>query len=287
MYQIVRREQYSDVTFRWDVFAPDVARAAQPGQFVMLRLYDDGERIPLTIADFDRMRGTITLVVQALGKTTRFMLHNYKEGDWFLDFAGPLGKASEIEKFGHVLMVGGGLGVAPIYPQLRAFKEAGNHTTAIIGFRSKDLMFWEEKFRPYCDELIVCTDDGSFGKKGFVTHALADLIAEKGRPDLVVAIGPAIMMKVVSDMTRQQEIPTLVSLNSIMIDGTGMCGCCRVDVGGKAKFVCVDGPEFDGHKVDFDLLIKRLRTYLPQEQQSRERFVQDHACRAVEGASNG
>ena len=279
MYQIVRREQYSDVTFRWDVFAPDVARAAKPGQFVMLRLYDDGERIPLTIADFDRQRGTITLVIQALGKTTRYMLHNYKEGGWFLDFAGPLGLASEVEKIGHVVMVGGGLGVAPIFPQLRAFKEAGNRTTAIIGFRSKDLMFWEEKFRPYCDELIVCTDDGSYGKKGFVTVALQEYLAEH-KPELCVAIGPMVMMKACSDVTAAHKVKTIVSLNAVMVDGTGMCGSCRVTVGGKVKFACVDGPDFDAAEIDWSEIMKRQLRFKDHEARANSDYA--HVCQMRE-----
>ncbi|MBW2523019.1 MAG: NADPH-dependent glutamate synthase [Deltaproteobacteria bacterium] len=276
MYQIVRREQYSDVTFRWDVFAPDVAQAAQPGQFIMLRLHEDGERIPLTIADYDRKRGTITLVIQALGKTTEYMLNAYREGDWFLDFAGPLGLQSEIEKFGHVVMVGGGLGVAPIFPQLRAFKEAGNRTTAIIGFRNADLMFWKDKFEPYCDELIVCTDDGSFGKKGFVTVALDELL-QKEKPDLAVAIGPMVMMRACADITKPHDVKTIVSLNAVMVDGTGMCGSCRVSIDGKVKFACVDGPDFDAHQVAWDELMKRQDRFKQHEAKARDDYA--HVCK--------
>lgn len=276
MYQIVRREQYSDVTFRWDVFAPDVAHAAKPGQFVMVRTHEEGERIPLTIADFDRTRGTITLVVQALGKTTRNMLTAYREGDWFLDFAGPLGKASEVEKVGHVLFVGGGLGVAPIFPQLRAFKEAGNRTTAIVGFRSKDLIFWEERFRPYCDELIVCTDDGSYGKKGFVTVALEEYLASH-KPDLAVAIGPMVMMKACSDITAKHALKTIVSLNAVMVDGTGMCGSCRVTVGGKVLFSCVDGPDFDASQIDWTEIMKRQLRFKDHETRANTEYA--HVCK--------
>jgi glutamate synthase (NADPH/NADH) small chain len=189
MYKIVRREAFSDTTFLWDVHAPDVAAAAEPGHFVMLRLGGGAERIPLTVADFDREKGTITMVIQALGKTTRQMMTDYKEGDSFEDFVGPLGMPQHIGKVGHVVLVGGGLGVAPVFPQLRAFKEAGNRVTAIIGFRNKDLVFWEQKFAKYCDQLIVCTDDGSYGKPGFVTQALKE-ICESDKPDLAVAIGP-------------------------------------------------------------------------------------------------
>src|SRR5512140_2371533 len=201
MYRIVRRQQFSDVTFLWDVHAPDVAKAAEPGHFVMVRLKEGGERIPLTVADYDRDWGTVTIVVQALGKTTKEMMRDFKEGDSFSDFVGPLGLASHVGKVGHVVLVGGGLGVAPIFPQLRAFKEAGNRITGIIGFRSKDLVFWESKFREFCDELIVCTDDGSYGRPGFVTAALKDVL-EKEKVDEVVAIGPLPMMRACVETSR-------------------------------------------------------------------------------------
>ncbi len=275
MYQILHREKFSDVTFRWDVFAPDVARAAQPGQFIMLRLDDQGERIPLTIADFDREKGTITLVVQALGKTTRQMMEDFPQGAWFQDFVGPLGIAAHVEKIGHVVMVGGGLGVAPVFPQLRAFKEAGNHTTAIMGFRSKDLMFWRDRFRALSDELVICTDDGSFGRQGFVTVALQELL-ERQKPDLVVAIGPLPMMRAVTEVTRPFEVKTVVSLNAIMVDGTGMCGSCRVSVDGQIKFACVDGPDFDAHLVDFAELTRRQTRFDHHERLAQERY--DHVC---------
>ena len=286
VFPILRVEEIAPKFWRFVVRAPEIARKHQPGQFVMVLVHEHGERIPLTIAASDKEARTITLVVQEVGKTTMEMA-TLKEGDSLLTVVGPLGSPTHIENFGTVVCVGGGAGIAPMLPIATGLKQAGNRVFSILGGRTKDLVILREEMTAVSDEIVFTTDDGSFGRKGFVTHALADLIAEKGRPDLVVAIGPAIMMKVVSDMTRQQEIPTMVSLNSIMIDGTGMCGGCRVDVGGHAKFVCVDGPEFDGHKVDFDLLIKRLRTYLPQEQQSRERFVQEHACRAVEEARNG
>ncbi len=276
MYQILRREQFSDVTFLWDVLAPDVARAAKPGQFVMLRLKEGGERIPLTIADFDVAAGTVTLVIQALGKTTRQMLTEYHAGDWFLDFVGPLGIPSEVERFGHVVLVGGGLGVAPIYPQLRAFKEAGNRTTAIIGFRSENLIFWEDRFRPWCDDLIVCTDDGSYGRPGFVTMALSEVVGGDPKPDLAVAIGPLPMMRACAEATRPSGVRTIVSLNSIMVDGTGMCGSCRVTVGGQIRFACVDGPDFDAHQVDFAELLTRQNRFRKHEQLAQERF--DHVC---------
>jgi glutamate synthase (NADPH/NADH) small chain len=275
VYTILRREAFSDTTFLWDVLAPDVARAAQPGHFVMVRLREGSERIPLTVADYDREKGTITIVVQALGKTTHEMMTEYKQGDAFLDFVGPLGLPQHVEKLGHVLLVGGGLGVAPVYPQLRAFKKAGNRTTGVIGFRNKSLVFWEDKFRKHCDDLVVCTDDGSYGRPGFVTAALKD-ICEKDRPDLVVAIGPLPMMNACVETTRPFGIKTMVSLNAIMVDGTGMCGSCRVTVGGKVKFACVEGPDFDGHQVDFKELVIRQKRFKQQEAQATDDYA--HVC---------
>jgi homotetrameric NADPH-dependent glutamate synthase len=275
MYRIVRREQFSENTFLWDVYAPDVARAAQPGHFVMVRLREGGERIPLTVADFDREWGTITMVIQAIGKTTKEMLLDYKEGDSFSDFVGPLGMPSHVEKVGHVVLVGGGLGVAPVFPQLRAFKEAGNRVTGIIGFRSKDLVFWEDRFRQYSDELIVCTDDGSYGKPGFVTAALKEVL-EKEKPDEIVAIGPLPMMRACCDVSRPFGVKTMVSLNAIMVDGTGMCGSCRVTLDGVVKFACVEGPDFDGHKVDFKELAFRQERFKGQEAVATQDF--DKVC---------
>jgi homotetrameric NADPH-dependent glutamate synthase len=275
MYKIIRREAFSDITFLWEVSAPDVARSAEPGHFVMLRLHDGGERIPLTVADFDRERGTITMVIQALGKTTLEMRDHYKEGDVFADFVGPLGLPQHVTRAGHVVLVGGGLGVAPVYPQLRAFKEAGNRTTGIIGFRNKDLVFWEDKFAKYCDELIVCTDDGSYGRAGFVTAALADVLA-RDRPDLAVAIGPLPMMNACVETTRPSGVKTMVSLNAIMVDGTGMCGSCRVTVGDEIRFACVDGPDFDGHQVDFKELMLRQKRFKGEESKASDDYA--HVC---------
>ena len=276
MYQIVRHESFSESTFLWEVFAPDVAKAAQPGQFVMLRLHEHGERIPLTIADFDRRRGTVTLVIQAVGRSTREMLTKYGQGDWFLDFVGPLGIASHVDEPGHVVLVGGGLGVAPIFPQARAFKQAGHRVTSVIGFRSKALVFWEERFREICDEVVVCTDDGSYGRPGLVTAALADVIARQPWPARVIAIGPLPMMRAVAEVTRPSAIPTVVSLNAIMVDGTGMCGSCRVSIAGEVKFACVDGPDFDAHAVDFDELAVRQRRFKGLERRAEEDF--GHVC---------
>jgi homotetrameric NADPH-dependent glutamate synthase len=241
----------------------------------MLRLREGGERIPLTVADYDRKAGTITLVVQTLGKTTAEMRDEFKQGDTFADFVGPLGLPQHIEKFGHVVLVGGGLGVAPVYPQLRAFKEAGNRVTGIIGFRNKGLVFWEDKFKEFCDDLIVCTDDGSYGKPGFVTQALKE-VCEKDKPTLVVAIGPLPMMNACVETTRPFGVKTMVSLNAIMVDGTGMCGSCRVTVGKDIKFACVDGPDFDGHQVDFKELMNRQKRFKSQESQATEDY--GHLC---------
>ena len=284
MYQIIRREAFSDTTFLWEVEAPDVAQSAAPGHFVMLRLHEGSERIPLTVADYDRDKGTVTLVIQALGKTTLEMRDHYKTGDTFADFVGPLGLPQHVGKAGHVVLVGGGLGVAPVYPQLRAFKAAGNRTTGVIGFRSKDLVFWEDRFRGHCDDLVVCTDDGSYGRPGFVTAALQDIL-ERDRPDLVVAIGPMPMMNACVETTRPFGVKTMVSLNAIMVDGTGMCGSCRVSVGGEVKFACVDGPDFDGHQVDFKELMLRQRRFKGEEATAASDYahvchVEKHAVRA-------
>jgi len=275
MYSIIRREAFSDTTFLWEVEAPDVAMSAQPGHFVMLRLHDRSERIPLTVADFDRDRGTVTLVIQALGKTTVEMRDRYNVGDSFLDFVGPLGLPQHIERTGHVVLVGGGLGVAPVYPQLRAFHDTGNRTTGIIGFRNEDLVFWEDRFKAYCDDLIVCTDDGSYGRSGFVTEALRDVI-EKDMVDLVIAIGPLPMMHACVETTRPYGVKTMVSLNAIMVDGTGMCGSCRVTVDGQVKFACVEGPDFDGHQVDFKELISRQKRFKGQEAKANTDY--EHVC---------
>lgn len=275
MYSIVRREQFSETSFLWEVLAPDVARAAEAGHFVMARLYDGGERIPLTVADYDRDAGTVTIVIQALGKTTREMRDNYAEGDTFADFVGPLGLPQHVGKVGHVVLVGGGLGVAPVYPQLRAFKEAGNRTTSIMGFRSKDLVFWEDKFQDQSDDLIICTDDGSYGRHGLVTAALKEVM-ERDKPDLVIAIGPLPMMHACVETTRPFGVKTMVSLNTIMVDGTGMCGSCRVTVDGTVKFACVDGPDFDGHAVDFVELKARQRRF--HDEEKRANADHDHVC---------
>lgn len=279
MYEILAREDLAPVTKLFDVHAPAVANKAQAGQFVIVRLHEEGERIPLTIADYDRDRGTITLVVQEVGKTT-IEMGTMQEGDHLASLTGPLGIPSEIENYGTVLCVGGGVGIAPIYPIARDLKEAGNTVLSIIGARNKDLLFWEEKMRAVSDELIVCTDDGSYGRKALVTIPMKELL-ESSRPiEHIWAIGPAIMMKFCALTTQPFGVPTVVSLNSIMVDGTGMCGACRVEVGGQTRFVCVDGPEFDGHQVDWDQLLARQRIYPEQEKQAIEKW--EHKCQCGE-----
>jgi len=248
---------------------PKLARKARPGQFVIVRASEDGERIPLTIADADPEAGSITLIFQVVGKSTT-LLARMEPGDEILDVVGPLGVPTEIERFGRVLCVGGGIGAAPLYPVAKALKAAGNAVTTILGGRSKNLVMLEKEFRAISDAVVVTTDDGTYGPKGFVTDALNDLLAAGERFDRAWAIGPVPMMKAVCDVTRAASIPTVVSLNPIMVDGTGMCGGCRVIVDGHVKFACVDGPEFDGHRVDFDTLAKRLTTYRDRERLDHE-----------------
>jgi len=286
VFTIVRKEEIAPKFHRFVVEAPEIARKHRPGQFVMVLADDSGERIPLTIAASDADAGTITLVVQEVGKTTMAM-GLLTAGTKLVSVVGPLGTPTHIERFGTVVCIGGGAGIAPLLPIAAGLKQAGNRVLSILGGRSQDLVILRAEMEAASDEIFYTTDDGSFGRKGLVTHALADLIKERGKPDLIVAIGPAVMMKAVAEMTRKDAIPTLASLNSIMVDGTGMCGACRVAVDGQTKFVCVDGPEFDAHKVDFDLLIKRLRMYLPEEQTARERYLASHTCRATAGVSGG
>lgn len=270
MFKIVSKMKLTPVIDCLKVEAPALAAKARAGQFVIIRVDEAGERIPLTLADWDAREGTITLVAMQVGTSTR-KLSMLKEGDTLTNLVGPLGLPSEIEKFGTVVMVGGGVGIAPIYPIARSLKQAGNKVISIIGARNKDLMFWEDKMRAVSDELIVCTDDGSYARKGLVTEPLKELL-EKGGVNRVVAIGPAIMMKFCSLTTQPYNVPTVVSLNSIMVDGTGMCGCCRLSVGGETKFACVDGPEFDGHKVDWNIAFDRQKVYLKEEKESLDRF---------------
>jgi len=271
MYRIVRKERLHDTVSLIEVEAPYVARKALPGQFIVLRIDEKGERIPLTIADYDREKGTATVIFQKVGATTK-RLDLLEEGDYLMDFAGPLGKASEFDhlKGKKAAVVAGGLGVAIAYPQAKALNAIGADVDAFIGFRSTSLYILTEEFKSACKNLYIMTDDGSNGNKGFVTAALQKNIDEGADYDLVIAIGPIPMMKAVSNLTKPYGIKTIISMNTIMVDGTGMCGGCRLTVGGETKFACVDGPDFDGHLVDFDEAMKRLGTYKPEEARERE-----------------
>ena len=270
MAQIISAKFIAPNIKRFEILSPKIARRRKPGQFVIIRIDESGERIPLTIADSNTENGTITIIVQSVGKTT-MELNMLEKGDTILDVVGPLGKPSEIEYFGTAVSIGGGVGTAIAYPTAVALKKAGNHTISIIGGRSKEFVILEDEMRKVCDEVYVTTDDGSYGKKGFVTDQLKELI-NKMQIDFVLAIGPIPMMKAVADVTLEKNIKTVVSLNPIMIDGTGMCGGCRARVDNKTVFVCVDGPEFDAHKVDFQTLDRRNRTYFMDEKISREKF---------------
>jgi len=281
-FEIVAREDYSDVTYMLEVRHPLMAKAARPGQFVIVMSHAKGERIPLTIADFDREEGTITLVIQAVGKTTLEMQQTCRVGTHLYGLAGPMGIPSHLSDAKKVVCVGGGLGVAPVYPQARAFKENGAYVIGVLGFRNKDLVFWEDKFGAICDELIICTDDGSAGIKGFVTDGIKLAAQKHSDIDEAVAIGPPVMMRASADATRDIGIKTMVSLNPIMVDGTGMCGGCRVKVGEEVRFACVDGPDFDGHLVDFDDLMLRLKRYKEEERVATERWSETCRMRATE-----
>jgi ferredoxin--NADP+ reductase len=280
MFEIVEREEMAQGTIvsNW-VKAPKIAQKAKPGQFVILRANEKGERIPLTMADTDPAKGLINIIYMVVGKSTAFF-KTLKVGDSYQDVIGPLGQPTHLEKVGKVVCVGGGTGIAVLYPITRGLKQLGNHVYSIIGSRSKDLLILEDKMKAASDELFVCTDDGSYGHKGFVTDVLKRILTEHNDIRLAVCIGPVPMMKFCTKMTKEFGVKTLVSLNPIMLDGTGMCGCCRVQVGGKMQFACVDGPEFDGHEVDFDELSLRLRSYLPEEKASYDQFLSGpgHSC---------
>ncbi len=270
MNRIRKKKILNEQVTYMEIEAPRIAKKAQPGQFIILRVDEKGERIPLTIADYDREQGTVSIIFQIVGKTTS-QLNQLEEGDFLQDFVGPLGTPSHLEGYRKVAVIGGGLGTAIAYPQAKKLKELGAEVHMITGFRNKELIILEEECKKVSDQCIVATDDGSNGTKGFVTDVLKKLIEEGNQYDLVIAIGPLIMMKFVSQLTKGYGIKTIVSMNPIMIDGTGMCGGCRVTVGGKTKFACVDGPDFDGHEVDFDEAMLRQQTYKPMEQQAVER----------------
>ena len=276
-FEIIERKDFSEVTYSLVIAHPMLARAARPGQFVIVMSHPEGERIPLTIADFDRQQGLVTLVIQAVGKTTKEMQRTCQAGSRLYAVVGPMGLPSPIGHAKKVVCVGGGLGVAPVFPQARAFKESGAYVIGVLGFRTKDLIFWREKFTACCDELIVCTDDGSEGLKGFVSDGIKLAIDRHRDIDEVVAIGPPAMMQACAETTRPHKIKTIVSLNPIMVDGTGMCGGCRVKLTDGVKFACVDGPDFDGHKVDFADLMMRLRRYAEEEKTAMRRWSEN--CR--------
>jgi NAD(P)H-flavin reductase len=276
LYKILLRQDLVPSIHLFKVAAPAVARKAQAGQFIVIRIDELGERIPLTIADWDEKEGSMTIVFMEVGTTTA-RLALLKAGDAIADFVGPLGLPTHIEKFGTIVCVAGGVGVAPIAPIARALKQAGNKIISILGARSQGLLFWEDKLRSLSDQLIVTTDDGSYGRKGLVTEPLKELLESGEKIDRVIAIGPSIMMKFCSKTTQPFGVKTIVSLNPIMVDGTGMCGCCRVSVGGETKFACVDGPDFDGHQVDWDLLLARQRIYLDEEKRSLEQWRKSHS----------
>jgi len=273
--EILENEVLAESVNRYLIYSPKIAQRRKAGQFVIIRIDERGERIPLTIADADPERGTITLVVQAVGKTTSQMAL-LRPGDRLLDVVGPLGAPTHIERFGTVLVIGGGIGIAVAHPIAQALHMVGNRVISILGARTRKLLIMEKEMNLVSDEVLICTDDGSYCQKGLVTHLLADYIASRGKPDHVFAIGPVLMMKYVCKLTREQDIPTTVSLNPIMVDGTGMCGGCRVTVGGKTRFACVDGPDFDGLLVDFDELMQRQAFYKEQEREAFERF--QHEC---------
>ena len=271
MNKIIEKIQLSEEVFKFIIQAPLIAEERKPGQFIIIQLDTNyGERIPLTIADADPVKGTITIIFQTVGKTTH-ELAALNEGDEINNLLGPLGQPTHIEKFGTVVCVGGGIGVAPMYPIAQGMKKAGNKVIIIIGARNKDLLILEDEMKKIADELIICTDDGSYGQKALVTAPLKALCMQEPKPDVVVAIGPPVMMKFCAETTRPFNVPTVVSLNTIMVDGTGMCGGCRVTVGNETKFVCVDGPEFDGHKVDFDNMMIRLKSYKKIEDEAHEK----------------
>ena len=280
MYKIVKKEILNSAVSLIEVEAPYIAKKAEPGQFIILRIDEQGERVPFTIADFDRERGTVTVIFQIVGKTTE-RLNQLNQGDYLLDFVGPLGKASKFENIKTAAVIGGGLGTAIAYPQAKKLHSMGVKVDMINGFRNKDIIIIEEECKKACTNLYTMTDDGSNGNQGFVTNKLEELISLGNKYDVVIAIGPLVMMKAVCELTKEYGIKTIVSMNPVMIDGTGMCGGCRVTVGGETKFACVDGPDFDGHLVDFDTAIQRSRMFAKEERHARE----NHQCR-LEGMNN-
>ncbi|MFH1374762.1 MAG: sulfide/dihydroorotate dehydrogenase-like FAD/NAD-binding protein [bacterium] len=285
MPKVIDNVQMSDLIWKMRVEVPRLVTKAKAGQFVILRINEQGERVPMSIAGLDPDKGLLTIVYQVVGKTSAQMT-TIPAGGHLADCVGPLGVPSHVENWGTACLVGGGIGIAPIYPIARAYKEAGNKVITIIGSRSKDLLFYEEEHKAVADKLHICTDDGSYGHHGFVSDVLKQLLDDGVKPGMIMAIGPVPMMRVVSELTRGYNVPTWVSLNPLMIDGTGMCGGCRVAIGGETKFACVDGPDFDGHLVDFELLSKRLGAYREQEQQAMKRFLAEPGCKLAKEVEN-
>ena len=280
MYKIVKKSILNPTVMLMDIEAPFIAKKAEPGQFIILRVDEDGERIPLTIADFDREKGTVTIIFQIVGKTTK-ALSGLNEGEYLQDFVGPLGVPSHVEGLKKVAVVGGGVGSAIAYPIAKKLHNLGAEVDVIVGFRNKDLVILEDEFKAASSRLFMMTDDGSYGEKGLVTNALEQLIKDGNQYDEVIAIGPLVMMKFVCQLTKQYNVKTMVSMNPIMIDGTGMCGGCRLTVGGEVKFACVDGPDFDGHEVDFDEAISRSSMY-----KDFERKAYEHQCNLMKKGEN-
>jgi ferredoxin--NADP+ reductase len=281
MPKVVENVQLSDLIWKMRVQVPRLVAKAKAGQFVIIRVNDEGERVPMSIAGLDKADGLLTIVYQVVGKTSALMT-TVPAGGKLADCVGPLGMPSHVENWGTTCLVGGGIGIAPIYPIAQAYKEAGNKVITIIGSRTKQLLFYEDEHKRVADEFYVCTDDGSYGHHGFVSDMLKKLLDDGVKIGMVMAIGPVPMMKVVSNLTRQYNVPTWVSLNPLMIDGTGMCGGCRVSIRGETKFACVDGPDFDGHQVDYDLLTKRLSAYKQQERAAMHRFLADPGCKLAQ-----
>ncbi len=271
MNKIVEKEYFSEAVVKLVIEAPEIARSRKAGHFVIIRVGVKGERFPLTIAEADVEKGTITLIIQKVGVSS-IKLTNLEEGDYITDVVGPLGQPTHVEKVGTVLAAGGGVGVAPMLPIVEAFKKAGNRVITVLAARTRKLIILEEQIKKHSDEVVIMTDDGSYGKKGLVTHGMEEVI-KREKVDLAITIGPAIMMKYAALLTKKYNIKTLASLNTIMVDGTGMCGACRVSVGGKTKFVCVDGPEFDAHEIDYDEMLMRLNAYKDKEEKSYEQFI--------------
>ena len=285
MPKVIDNVQMSDLIWKMQVETPRLVTKAKAGQFVILRINEQGERVPMSIASLDPDKGLLTIVYQVVGKTSAQMT-TIPAGGKLADCVGPLGVPSHVENWGTACLVGGGIGIAPIYPIARAYQEAGNKVITIIGSRSKELLFFEDEHKAVADKLHVCTDDGSYGHHGFVSDVLKRLLDDGVKPGMIMAIGPVPMMRVVCNLTREYNVPTWVSLNPLMIDGTGMCGGCRVAIGGETKFACIDGPDFDGHQVDFELLSKRLGAYREQERQAMKRFLAEPGCKLAKEVEN-